>query len=50
MKKQGYFDKLEEELNCKGCKWRGKRHQKCSCCARNPSLKDNYEKEDSNGK
>lgn len=27
---------------CKGCRWR-RRHQKCSCCRRNPCLKDCYE-------
>lgn len=25
------------------CKWKGKRHQKCSCCIRNISMKDCYE-------
>lgn len=30
-------------MNCKGCKWLGKRHQKCSCCIRNRGMKDNYE-------
>lgn len=25
------------------CKWFGKRYQKCSCCRRNPNLKDNYD-------
>ena len=29
---------------CDGCKWRG-RHQKCSCCRRNRSLKDCYEED-----
>lgn len=28
--------------DCGGCRWNG-RHQKCSCCWRNPSLKDCYE-------
>lgn len=28
---------------CDGCKWKGKRHQKCSCCRRNRYIKDNYE-------
>lgn len=32
-----------QQLACAGCKWRGKRHQKCSCCIRNRSMKDNYE-------
>ena len=30
---------------CQGCRWRGVRHQKCSCCDRNPSIKDCYEGE-----
>ena len=30
------------------CRWRG-RHQKCSCCRRNASMKDNYEKEAEHG-
>lgn len=29
-------------VNCHKCKWRN-RHQKCSCCKRNASLKDCYE-------
>lgn len=33
---------------CDGCKWNGKRHQKCSCCRRNRNMKDNY-KEENNG-
>lgn len=33
---------------CDGCKWNGKRHQKCSCCRRNRNMKDNY-KEETNG-
>lgn len=28
-------------VNCHRCKYR-KRHQKCSCCRRNPNLKDNF--------
>ena len=31
--------------DCIGCRWRGVRPQKCSCCARNLDMKDNY-KED----
>ena len=27
---------------CNGCRWRG-RHQKCSCCRRNRSMRDSYE-------
>lgn len=30
-------------MNCDECKWKGKRHQKCTCCVRNQSIKDNYE-------
>lgn len=30
-------------MSCEGCKWLGKRHQKCSCCRRNHGIKDNYE-------
>lgn len=29
-------------VNCHQCRWRN-RHQKCSCCKRNPSIKDCYE-------
>lgn len=33
----------DSECNtCDGCKWNGKRHQKCSCCRRNRNMKDNY--------
>jgi len=32
-------------MNCNGCKWKGKRHQKCTCCVRNQSIKDNYSEE-----
>ena len=28
---------------CVGCKWRG-RHQKCTCCRRNRSMRDSYER------
>lgn len=31
-----------ERLSCVGCKWKGQRYQKCSCCIRNTGLKDNY--------
>lgn len=31
---------------CDGCKWNGKRHQKCSCCRRNRNMKDNYKEEE----
>lgn len=30
---------------CDGCKWNGKRYQKCSCCRRNRNMKDNYKEE-----
>lgn len=29
--------------NCSGCRWWGVRPQRCSCCRRNPNMKDNYE-------
>lgn len=30
--------------NCEGCMWKSrKRTQKCSCCRRNPDMKDCYE-------
>lgn len=29
---------------CDGCAWNGVRHQRCSCCRRNRSLKDGYTK------
>ena len=32
--------------DCDGCKWNGKRHQRCSCCRRNRHLKDGYTKGD----
>ena len=28
--------------SCAGCKWEGKRYQKCTCCIRNREMKDNY--------
>ena len=28
---------------CDGCRWKGKRPQRCSCCRRNRYLKDGYE-------
>lgn len=28
---------------CTGCRWKGVRPQKCSCCRRNAYMKDNYE-------
>lgn len=31
------------KMSCHGCKWKGKRHQKCTCCIRNGNMKDNYE-------
>lgn len=36
-------DESEQAESCLGCEWCGKRHQKCSCCRRNPILKDCYE-------
>lgn len=37
----GYFGYITLG-ECEGCRWNG-RHQKCSCCRRNPDLKDCYE-------
>lgn len=35
--------------NCKGCIWAmRKRPQKCSCCRRNPDMKDYYEERKDN--
>jgi len=34
---------MQAELSCDGCKWRGTRYQKCSCCVRCKGLKDAYE-------
>ena len=31
------------KLVCTDCRWMGVRHQKCSCCIRNRSMKDNYQ-------
>lgn len=36
------YTKMRE--GCQNCRWK-ERHQKCSCCKRNKSIKDNYEKE-----
>lgn len=35
-------NKRMDTETCAGCKWRG-RHQKCSCCRRNRSMRDSYE-------
>ena len=32
--------------NCDGCEWKGKRHQKCSCCRRNQCMADLYRRKD----
>ena len=32
-----------KKMSCADCKWKGKRHQKCTCCIRNRGMKDNYE-------
>ena len=37
------FQQGDEPSSCDECRWRN-RHQRCSCCRRNPSMKDNYEK------
>lgn len=34
---------FEPVERCDGCRWKGKRHQRCSCCRRNQYLKDGYE-------
>lgn len=36
--------KEQEERSkiCDGCIYKGKRHQRCSCCRRNPDMKDGY--------
>nr|DAQ13409.1 MAG TPA: hypothetical protein [Caudoviricetes sp.] len=31
------------KLDCTDCKWKGTRHQRCSCCIRNTKMKDNYQ-------
>ena len=36
---------LESNRICSGCRWKGVRHQRCSCCCRNLYLKDNYEED-----
>lgn len=33
----------EPVVQCGECRWKGRRHQKCSCCRRNRYLKDCYE-------
>lgn len=44
------IDEMGEENveigNCDGCAWKGLRHQRCSCCRRNRSLKDGYTKKE----
>lgn len=34
-----------QKMACADCKWKGKRHQKCTCCIRNRNMKDNYREE-----
>ena len=42
-----WLENLESTLTgCNTCKWKNTRHQKCTCCARNQSIKDNYEKKE----
>ena len=37
-------------VDCEGCIWANrKRPQKCSCCRRNPDMKDCYEERKENG-
>lgn len=33
------FD-ISQVGTCDGCKWKGNRHQKCSCCRRNKYMRD----------
>lgn len=42
-----YLDIGGTYKSCRGCQWKDTRYQKCSCCIRNPGLKDNYQ---NNGK
>ena len=32
-----------KKMPCADCEWKGKRHQKCTCCIRNRGMKDNYQ-------
>lgn len=34
-----------KEQDCFKCEWRFTRHQKCNCCVRNRSMRDNYKPE-----
>lgn len=34
---------LESNRVCSGCRWKGVRPQRCSCCRRNIYMKDGYE-------
>lgn len=45
-KKESFYgsEKGLKSYGCTGCVWKNyTRHQKCSCCARNTNIKDNYE-------
>lgn len=33
---------IQNAQTCTGCAWKGKRHQKCTCCRRNVNMKDNF--------
>lgn len=41
------YAEFKKKMNglCDGCKFKGKRHQKCSCCLRNKYIKDCYQPE-----
>lgn len=48
VKRLGEYEDMEIG-NCEGCIWENrKRPQKCSCCRRNPDMKDCYKKGESN--
>lgn len=38
-----YLKDFFADTDCTGCRWKGVRPQKCSCCRRNVYMKDNYE-------
>jgi hypothetical protein len=41
--REGYNAAEKHKPDCTGCRWRGVRPQRCSCCRRNIHMKDNYE-------
>ncbi len=40
---QDLFLDATKKSDCTGCRWRGVRPQRCSCCRRNLYMKDGYE-------